>query len=175
MEEKILIAYFTHRGVNWREGKTIILEKGNTEIVAEKLQAMTDGTLFEIRKDGEYPKEDYKALVAEAMKEFKAQERPKLEKDIDTSPYGTVIICYPNWCGTAPMPVFSFIEQHDLKGKKIFLLCTNEGSGMGRSVEDAKKSLKDVPVASSLSVKGADAEKSDGILRSWAEENGILE
>ena len=35
-----------------------------------------------------------------------------------------------------PMPVWTFLEGCDLAGKRILPMCTNEGSGMGRSEAD---------------------------------------
>lgn len=49
---------------------------------------------------------------------------------------------YPNWCGTMPMCILTFLEHYDLTGKRIAPLCTNEGSGMGRSEGDLKKYCK---------------------------------
>lgn len=45
---------------------------------------------------------------------------------------------YPNWWGTMPMAMFTFLERYDLSGKKIIPFCTNEGSRMGSSEHDLK-------------------------------------
>ncbi len=54
--------------------------------------------------------------------------------------YGTVIIGYPNWYNTCPMPVLTFLESYDLTGKIIAPFCTHGGSRMGNSERDIKKS-----------------------------------
>ena len=41
--------------------------------------------------------------------------------------------------GTAPMPVFTFLENHDLSGKVLLPFCTHEGSGLGHSEADIRK------------------------------------
>lgn len=38
--------------------------------------------------------------------------------------YDVVFVCVPVWWYTAPMPVFTFLEQYDLKGKTIIPFCT---------------------------------------------------
>ena len=45
---KILIAYFSKDGGNSVDGLTKQLERGNTEIVAEKIQKLTGGALVKL-------------------------------------------------------------------------------------------------------------------------------
>lgn len=42
-----------------------------------------------------------------------------------------------------PMAMFTFLERYDLTGKRVIPFCTNEGSGMGGSERDLKKSAKE--------------------------------
>ena len=58
----------------------------------------------------------------------------KAYKD-DLEEYDTIYVGYPNWWGTMPMVMFSFLEHYDLTEKKIIPFCTNEGSGMGEASE----------------------------------------
>jgi flavodoxin len=53
--------------------------------------------------------------------------------------YHVIFLGYPNWWGTMPMPVFTFLEEYDFSGKTIIPFCTHEGSGMGRSEKDIAK------------------------------------
>jgi flavodoxin len=53
--------------------------------------------------------------------------------------YNTVFLCYPNWWGTLPMGVFTFLESYDFSGKTIYPLVTHGGSRFGRSPDDIKK------------------------------------
>lgn len=100
---------------------------------------ITGGDLFEIRTVKEYP-ENYTECTKEAMRECKAKERPELEEYPDSlDEYGTVYLGYPNWWGTMPMAVFTFLEHFDLSGKTVLPFCTNEGSGMGSSESDLRQ------------------------------------
>ena len=80
-------------------------------------------------------------------------------------------IQYPNWWGTMPMCVYTFLEHYDLTGKKIVPFCTNEGSGMGGSERELKKICKGASVASGLSIHGAEAAQSEGKVAAWAKKN----
>lgn len=39
------------------------------------------------------------------------------------------------WRGHLPMPVYTFLEGHDLAGKKVILFSTHGGSGLAGTVE----------------------------------------
>jgi len=40
--------------------------------------------------------------------------------------YDLIFLGYPNWWGTMPMPVFTFLEGYDLAKKTIAPFCTHE-------------------------------------------------
>lgn len=170
---KILTAYFSHSGENYFSGKIINVDKGNTAIVAEKIAEMTGSDLFEIKKEAPYP-DKYADCVKESVAELKADARPALKESKDVSDYDVVILGYPSWCGTMPMPVFTFLESNDFSGKRILPLCTNEGSGMGRSEQDIKRLCPTAKVEGGLSVKGGNARECDDVLKEWLEKNGLL-
>lgn len=169
---KILTAYFSHNGENYFAGKIINIEEGNTSIVAKKIAAITGSELFEIKRAAPYPIA-YRDCVKEAVEELKAAARPALAENKDVAGYDAVILCYPNWCGTMPTPVFAFLERGAFAGKRIFPLCTNEGSGLGSSERDIKRLCPDAEVAAGLSVKGGNARDCDEYLIEWLEKNGL--
>lgn len=170
---KILTAYFSHSGENYFSGKIIKIEEGNTAIVAKKIAAMTGSDLFEIKRAESYP-EKYTDCVKESREELKADARPELSEYKDVSGYDAIILGYPNWCGTMPMPVFTFLRSTDFEGKKILPFCTNEGSGLARSVDDIKKLCPSAIVCEGLPINGGMANKSDNIVKGWLSKNKII-
>ena len=169
---KILTAYFSHAGENYFDGKIQAVTEGNTAIVAKKIAAATGSELFEIARETPYPY-SYAECVKEAKEEFIRNSRPELKEKISVKGYDVVILAYPNWCGTMPMAVFTFLESGDFAGKKILPLCTNEGSRMGRSEGDVKKLCPEAEIADGLSVKGSLAAESDEKVYAWLKANGI--
>ena len=112
---RMLIAYFSL--------------SGNTRLIARDIQRMTGGELFEIRPMRRYGP-DFDTAVEQARQELREQARPKLKETLsDMSRYDVVFVGFPNWVGTMPMPVFSFLEQHDFRGKTIVPFCTHGTSG----------------------------------------------
>ena len=164
----ILVVYYSRKGENFMPGGIQVLEKGNTAWAAEHIRDALGADLYEIETAKPYA-ENYKACCAEAAAEAKSNARPELkEYPQDISGYSTLFVCYPNWCGTAPMCVFTFLEHYDLTGKKIVPLCTNEGSGLAHSVEDIRRSCPGAMVLPGLSVKGHLAASSGEEIAAWA-------
>lgn len=166
--KKILIVYFSRKGQNYRNGSIVELEKGNTQLAAEMVQKAVGGELFEIRTVKEYAK-DYRACCEEARRELLEGARPQLEScPASLEGYDILFVGYPNWCGTMPMVVFSFLEKYDLAGKKIAPFCSNEGSGMGRSEGDLKELCKGAHLVKGLSVRGSRTAESEEEIAAWA-------
>ena len=166
-----LIVYYSRKGQNYWNGSIVDLVKGNTERVADFIQKAVGGDLFEIETVREYSK-DYMVCIEEAKEELREHARPELKRYLDSiDQYDTIFVGYPNWWGTLPMCVYTFLEHYDLTGKKIVPFCTNEGSGMGGSERELKKICRDAMVASGLSIHGAEASKSEAKVSAWARKN----
>lgn len=163
-----LIAYYSRKGENYWAGNIKVLAKGNTERVAEFVAQATGGDLFEIRTVRDYS-ESYMECIEEAKAELQADARPDLaEYPESLDAYDTIFVGYPNWWGTCPMCVFTFLEHFDLTGKRIVPFCTNEGSGMGESERDLKKACKGATVEKGLPIIGNQAANSRDKVVAWA-------
>ena len=165
-DKKALVVYFSHKGMNFYDGKVIELAKGNTEIAAELIAAQTGAQLFQLRTKADYPFE-YKACVNQAVAEMRSGARPELAEDMDISGYDVIFLGYPNWCGTMPMCVWTFLQAHDFSGKILMPLCTNEGSGMGTSERDLARLAPQALIRPGLSIRGCKAAQSGDNIRQW--------
>lgn len=164
---KTMIVYYSRTGENYWNGSIKNLEKGNTETVVEMVADMTGGDLFEVETVKTYP-EDYYQCIDEAKAELQRGDRPEVRAYADDlEDYDTIYVGYPNWWGTMPMVMFTFLEHYDLSGKRIIPFCTNEGSGMGGSERDLKKICKGAKVEKGLSIHGAEAAQSRSKVEAW--------
>ena len=169
---KSLIVYYSRKGENHFPDGIRSVQKGNTAYAAEYIAKAVDGDLFEIDTVQAYA-ENYRACCMEAVAEFKANARPEIKGYVeDVSQYDTVFVCFPCWCGTAPMCVFTFMEHYDWTGKKIVPLCTHEGSGLANCEADLKKYCVGAEVLPGLAVRGHQAADSEETIAAWA--NGII-
>ena len=117
----------------------------------------------------------YMTCIDQAKKDLRAGARPELvsmPESIDE--YDTIVLAYPNYWGTMPMAVFTFLEQFDFSGKTILPLCTNEGSGLGSSECDIKKYAKGAVLKKGLSITGSQAANSRGSVQRWLSANGLI-
>ena len=164
----ILVVYYSRKGENHMPGGIQVLEKGNTEYAAEYIAKALNADLFEIDTVKPYA-ENYKACCGEAFAEFKAKARPEIKGYVaDISGYDTIFVCYPCWCGTAPMSIFTFLEHYDWSGKRIVPLCTNEGSGLANSEADIAASCPGASLLPGLSIRGHQCKDSKAMLADWA-------
>ena len=166
-----LIVYFSRKGNNYWDGSILNLAKGNTEIVAELIQKAVGGDLFEVETVKPYS-EDYYECTEEAKRELSQNARPEIKKFADDiRRYDRIFVGYPNWWGTMPMAMFTFLEHYDLTGKTIIPFCTNEGSGMGASERDLAKICVGAKIQKGLAVKGTAAADSETAVAEWAEKS----
>ena len=107
----ILVAYFSRSGNNYMNGSIVNPPVGNTEVAAKKIQEMTSGDLFKINQLNRYS-EDYNVCTEEAKHELRTNARPELAEKLDSiDGFETIILGYPNWWGTMPMPVWTFMSR----------------------------------------------------------------
>lgn len=171
---KILTAYFSRAGENYFGGEMRYVKVGNTEIAVGFISECIETDTFKIEMAHPYS-DDYKTCIDEAKKDLKSGARPQLAawpNSIDE--YDTVILAYPNYWGTMPAAVFTFLEEYDFRGKKILPLCTNEGSGMGVSVADIKKLCPNSEVADGLPLNGSRVSSAKPQIEKWLKNENLV-
>ena len=122
--KKVLVAYFS-----W---------SGNTKYAAQYIAQKLGADEFEIIREKPYPTE-YTPCTEDAKAEKEAGERPAIKGKVENmAQYDVVFVCVPVWWYTAPMPVFTFLEQYDLKDKTVIPFCTAY-SGPSSTLKDIVK------------------------------------
>ncbi len=171
---KTLIAFFSRADENYFGGAMRYVKVGNTEIVVNLMKEMVAADTFRIEMTNPYSP-IYMTCIEEAKKDLRSQARPELAALPDSiDEYDTIILAYPNYWGTMPMAVFTFLEAFDFTGKIILPLCTNEGSGMGGSERDIKKTCPGADVKKGLPITGSEAANSKMSVQKWLNTNGLL-
>lgn len=151
--KKVLIAYFSY--------------SGNTRSIAQQISENIEADLFEIKTVTSYPR-DYDDCVTQAKEEQRNNTRPDLSTHVtNMDEYDTVFIGYPNWWGTMPMAMFTFLEEYNFQGKTIIPFCTHEGSRMGRSETDLSKLLSNAIVKKGLAIRGGSVNSAKGDISNW--------
>lgn len=159
MMTNVLIAYFSH----W----------GHTREMAQVIQKLTGGDLFEIKTDHYYPF-DHDPCSMRAHQEQLDDYRPKLSSHIeDMDQYDTVFIGHPIWWYREPMVIKSFWEAYDFSGKTVIPFCTSGDVGIANTEADTKKALSNSMVKKGLRLGTYNINSK--IIEQWLKEDGVIE
>lgn len=171
---KTLIAYFSRADENYFSGAMRYVKQGNTEIVCNLIKDMISADTFKIEMKNPYSPV-YMTCIEEAKDDLRANARPELVSYPESiENYDTIILAYPNYWGTIPMAVATFLERYDFSGKTILPLCTNEGSGMGSSEKTIKQITTGAEIKKGLPITGSNAASSGESVKRWLSGNGII-
>lgn len=108
--KKVLVAYFS-----WG---------GTTRRMAQEIQRITGGDIFEIEPSTPYPT-NYTECTEVALRERDNNERPAIKTVIPNfDDYDVVFVGCPVWWHTAPMIISTFAESYDFSGKTVVPFCT---------------------------------------------------
>lgn len=169
-----LIVYFSRRGENYVSGQLKKLSVGNTEAAAGMIQQLTQAELFRLEPVQAYS-DGYNDCIAEAQADQRRNARPELKRYPESlEGYDTIYLGYPNYWGTMPMCVFTFLEHFDFTGKTILPFCTHEGSGMGRSEADIKRLCPGATVKKGLALHGGSVQSAGADIDKWLKKEGGL-
>lgn len=141
---KILICYFS--------------ATGKTKLVAHNIAKVIGGDLFEIVPSIKYTEidldwEDKTSRSSIEMDNINS--RPEILNKVENiDNYNTILIGYPIWWYTAPRIINTFIEENNLKNKKIYLFATSGGSGIEKSLSYLKDTYKDLNFISAKRFSG---------------------
>lgn len=87
--------------------------------------------------------------------------------------YDTIILGYPNWWTSIPMPIAPFLEKYDFSGKTILPSCSHGGGGLGKSQTAIAKPVPDAVMAESLAVNYSGGSSMSDDVAAWLDKNGI--
>lgn len=157
----MLVVFFSRPGENFNVG---VVDEGSTAKLARIVAEESGAASVRIVPDRAYPAgyDEAKSLI---QHELEAQARPGialravspdgLDAERAVAAAGRIALGYPIWCGSLPMPVRTFLDGHDLRGKTILPFCTNEGSGLARTMDELRGALPGCDVRAGLPVLGS--------------------
>ena len=156
---KVLIAFFS-----W---------SGNTRGIATEIQRQTGADLFEITLTEPYSS-NYNTVLMEAQRDQHDQARPDIAEHIDNmDDYDVILLGYPNWWASIPMPIASFLEEYDFSDKQIIPFCSHGGGRFGQSLTAIAKLAPGADIGEGLSVHYSGGSSLSNDVSVWLEANGI--
>lgn len=146
---------------------------GNTQFMAARLEELLGCDIAAITLTGELYPSSYADTCTVGGRELKAQLRPEIQP-IDVTEYDHILLVYPIWWGTIPMPVATFLESGDFSEKTIHLIATQGSSGFVSSTKDVRDLVPDADVVEAISIYCDDIPASGPMLASWLKRNGLV-
>lgn len=164
---KSIVIYFSRTDENYMKDGIRNIDKGNTEIVAEKISKLTGANLFKVEPVNPYPYNYYDCCDV-AKEELNNNERPRIKNYLtNLDEYDTIYIGGPVWWGHYPCVLFTALEGLNYEGKTIKPFCTHEGSGLGSIMDDIKQICHNAKIEKGLELRGSDVLNADCKIEKW--------
>lgn len=148
---------------------------GNTESVANEIQAQTGADIFEIVPAEPYT-DDYNTLLDIAQEEQANGARPAIADTVENfDQYKTVYLGFPNWWGDMPMILYTFLDEYDFSGKTIAPFVTSGGSGFSGAIGTIESMEPEATVTEGLSLGSSEAADPASAVTEWLAAIGLAE
>ena len=158
-KDRTLIVYFS-----W---------SGNTQNAANMIGEITGAKVVELELVKPYSS-NYNKVLDEAQKDVNSGARPELKTKIENmEQYDTIIIGYPNWWATIPMPIATFLEEYDFSNKTIIPFCSHGGGGFGQSITDIAKLAPNSRIGEGLGIHYSGGSTLQADIITWLQKNNI--
>ena len=145
-------------------GKTLIVYyslQNHTKDIAERIQKMTGGELYEIKTKEKIDTAPWFYLTLK--KQLAEQKYPVLSGNLpDFSKYDTIFVGGPVWWYTVSTPMRAFLQQADFAGKKVVPF-TTQGSNYGTYFEDFAQMAKNANLQKSASFNNLSAKYNSAV------------
>lgn len=167
----------TNRNLQTQTGGNILIAyfswSGNTENAAQIIQEQTGADIIELNPAEPYSS-NYSEVLDQAQKDMNADARPELANHVENmEQYDTILLGYPNWWATIPMPVATFLEEYDFSGKTIIPFCSHGGGGFGQSITDISKLAPNSRIGEGLSIHYSGGTSLENGITTWLNSNGV--
>ena len=145
--------------------------KGVAQEIANKLGADIEEIVPVELYDG-----DFQATIERGKKELDEAAYPEIQPlKADVANYDIIFLGYPIWFGTYAPPVFTWLDQVDLSGKKVVPFCTFGSGGLESSIKDLAKAEPNAEILPGYGVRAARLEVMPKEIDQFLKANGFIE
>lgn len=155
---KILVVYYSYSG-NTQNAAELMAQELGVPLLAIEMQHPYRGNIYEV-----------------SQKDLNSNARPALKLSSQANnlkQYDVILLGYPTWWGTMPMPVFAFLEQYDLSGKIILPFSSHGSTLFGDSLSDLAKAEPQAYVGQGFEFFYSGGRNLKQDLLQWLKDSGI--
>ncbi len=155
-QPKVLVAYFSYTG-NTEQGAQLMAEALGADLFTIEMEHPYRGNIYDV-----------------SQRDLNQDERPALATHVQNmEQYDVVLVGYPTWWGTMPMPMFTFLNEYDFTGKVILPFSSNGGTRFGDSISDLSKQVPGAYVGQGFEFYYSGGSELEGELLDWLNDCGI--
>ncbi len=159
ISKKVLVIYYSR--------------SGNTKQIADYIREKTNADVIRLETVRTYPS-NYDEMLDTAKEEQRNGGRPELKnKDINIADYDTIFLGYPIWWGEIATPVYTFLDEYDLSGKKIAPFVTSGSSGLSGTPSDIKREEPNAEVLDAISITSSTLNNYKSLTDNWLSKLGF--
>lgn len=150
-------------------------QTGNTKVVAEEFATRLGADIEAIEAVNPYDG-DFAATIERCQKEREKGLIPEIKLvKADIAAYDYIFLGYPVWFGTYAPPVAFWLNEVNLKGKKVVPFCTFGSGGLDSSVRDLEAKQPEAVILPGYGVRAARMAAVPTEVDQFLKENGFVE
>ena len=155
-QPKVLVAYFSYTG-NTEQGAQLMAEALGADLFTIEMEQPYRGNIYDV-----------------SQRDLNQDARPALASHVaDMAQYDVVLVGYPTWWGTMPMPMFTFLNEYDFSGKTLLPFSSHGSTRFGDSISDFSKQVPSAYVGQAFEYYYSGGSELEDEITAWLKESGL--
>ena len=155
-QPKVLVAYFSYTG-NTEQGAQLMAEALGADLFTIEMEHPYCGNIYDV-----------------SQRDLNQYARPALASHVaDMAQYDVVLVGYPTWWGTMPMPMFTFLNEYDFSGKTLLPFSSHGSTRFGDSISDFSKQVPDAYVGQAFEYYYSGGSELESEIEDWLKARGL--
>ena len=155
-QPKVLVAYFSYTG-NTEQGAQLMAEALGADLFTIEMEHPYRGNIYDV-----------------SQRDLNQYARPALASHVaDMAQYDVVLVGYPTWWGTMPMPMFTFLNEYDFSGKTLLPFSSHGSTRFGDSISDFSKQVPDAYVGQAFEYYYSGGSELESEIEDWLKARGL--
>ena len=165
-DKKSLIIYFSRADENYFGGQMKVIEKGNTEVIADYIKDYVGADTFKVEPEIPYST-NYMECIEEAKVRTREHNAPIKGNVPDISSYEVIYVGSPVYWGGMPEELFTALKGLNFNGKIVRPFVTHEGSGLSSIPRQLINICEGAEVLDGIAVVGSSVNSAKEMIENW--------